>query len=217
MYLTKTLAAVAAIVTMGGCGANDPRGGTGSINPDVPGPTSPTRTYGTPAIAASSAACVTMKGEFDESEWQGLVDSLPQNRVASDVVFALPGALRAQVYETSSWVTVGESAQVRLSPQDDVLSFGGTDYPPDSSGRVTETADYKAARQLFDALVRAQEIGKSQPTVAAGSEETITRTSLNGKVDCVVFRQGVGTPFLREDAYCEFHHLLGASITHDCL
>lgn len=158
-----------------------------------------------------------MKGDFDASGWEGLLDSLAQNQVHSDTTFSLPGILHAQVYDNSSWLTVPQSARVRISAQDSVMSFGGTGYPPDSSGKVTETADYEAARSLFEALVRAKETTESHQTLAAGIQETVTRTSLNGKVSCVLFRQGVGTQFPREDAYCEFHGLLGASITHDCL
>ena len=132
-------------------------------------------------------------------------------------MLSLAGILRAQVYDTSSWVTVGESARVHVSSQDNALSFGGTGYPPDSSGKATETADYRAARNLFDALVRAKKVTTVNQTFAAGIEETATRTSLNGKVDCVLFRHDVGTQFAREDAYCEFHGLKMASITHECL
>ena len=104
------------------CSGVDPSGETSS----TPNPTT------TPTTTAAPATCVTMKGDFDASAWQGLVDSLPQNQVQSDTGFSLAGILRAQVYENSSWVTVGESASLSLYGQDKVMSFGGTGYPPDS-------------------------------------------------------------------------------------
>ena len=160
---------------------------------------------------------MTLKGEFDASAWQGLVDSLPQGQVASDVALNLPSVLRAQVYDNSSWVTVGESASVRVESGGVVMSFGGTGYPADSSGKVTELADYRAARQLFDLFVRAQETKKTQQTVGAGVQETLTRTSANGKVECVLGRQDVGGHFPKEDAFCAFRGVSGARMTRDCL
>lgn len=166
---------------------------------------------------AQATSCTAMKGDFDASAWQGLVDSLPQGQVTSDVRFDVPSVLRAQVYDTSSWVTVGESANVRVSSADTTMSFGGTGYPADSSGKVTELADYRAAKTLFDLFVRAHESKKTQQTQGAGAQETIARTSVNGKVECVLWRQGVGGQFPREDAYCTFHGLSRASMTKDCL
>jgi hypothetical protein len=194
----KAKTCLTALMLTVGCGAEPPASTT---NP----PTAP------------APSCITMKGDFDASAWQGLVDSLPQGQVTSDVGFAVPSVLRAQVYDTSSWVTVGESAKVRVSSGDTTMSFGGTGYPADSSGKVTEVADYRAARKLFDLFVRANESKKMQQTQAAGVQETITRTSVNGKVECVLWRQDVGGQFPREDAYCTFHGLSGASMTKDCL
>ncbi len=217
MTTPKARMAVGVVAIMCGCGTESPGptapGDTPSPGVGTHGPTSGL----VPGSSAAAASCTAVKGDFDAGEWQALTDSLAPGRVTSDVSFAIPGVLRAQVYDTSSWVTVGQSARISVSNNDSVMSFGGTGYPADSSGKVTETADYRAARSLFDALVRATEVTKSQPTLAAGTEVTVTRTSQNGKLACVLYRQGVGTQFPREDAYCEFHALAGASLTHDCL
>ncbi len=207
----RTEVLFASLVVMVGCAA------------EAPAPAPPTAAAAAqPATTASPAAggpasCATMKGEFDSSAWEGLVASLADGQVKSDVSFALPSILRANVYDTSSWVTVGASGSVRASAGDVALSFGGTGYPPDSSGKVTEVADYRAARTLFDLLVRAKETTKTQATVAAGTDETVTRTSSNGRVECALYRQGVGTQFPREDAYCTFHGLAGSTIERECL
>lgn len=158
-----------------------------------------------------------MRGDFDASAWEALVASLEEGQVKGEVTFALPSVLRAQVYDDSSWVVVGASARVAVASGGAEMSFGGTCYPADSSGKVTETADYRAARQLFDLFVRAKETKQSVQTVGAGAQETLRRTSANGKLECVLYRQDAAGKFPREDAFCTFHGLRGASVTRECL
>lgn len=209
---------LAALVLMVGCSAEAP-----VPTPSTSAPQTPPATAASPSAAAAStaaapvASCATMKGTFDSSAWEGLVSSLADGQVKSDVSFALPSILRANVYDDSSWVIVGASARVSVGAADAAMSFGGTGYPPDSSGKVTEVADYRAARGLFDLLVRATETTKTASTVAAGMDETVTRMSANARVECVLYRQGIGTQFPREDAYCTFHGLVGSTIERNCL
>jgi hypothetical protein len=159
-----------------------------------------------------------MRGAFDGSAWQGLVDSLPEGYVKNDTGFAIPSVLRAQVYSDSSWVVVGASGGVQVTSGEVVMSFGGTGYAADSSGHVTESQDYRAARTLFDLLVRAKETTKAHGTLAAGVEETVTRTSANGVVECVLYRTHKGEPFQEEEyADCNFHRPFSASMTRECL
>ncbi len=197
----KTALRVTVAVLITGCGAS-PLGTSSPV--DVPTP-------------APSASCRTMRGDFDASVWQGLVDSLPEALVVSDLELAMPSVLRAQVYDNSSWVLLGESATVSTALGDLVLSFGGTGYPVDSGGKATELGNYKAARHLFDAFVRATETKDTHETLAAGIQETTRRISANGKVDCTLSRQDAGGASQRDDVYCSFHGLMRASMTRDCL
>lgn len=212
----SALALIGCMVAASGCSSETP---VPSDTPQVETPATPGRGAGDVApsgVPGVAGACTSMKGSFDASAWQGLVDSLPPNYVKSVVGFTVPSVLRAQVYENSSWVTIGGSVRVEVDSKDSIMTVGGTRYPADSSGHVTELADYQLTRRLFDLLVRANETKKTESTLAAGDVETVTRASANTKVECVTVRSGIGGVSPREDVLCKFHSLLAASNGTDC-